>query len=86
MLYTGVTSDFVRRIHDHKRKRNPKSFTARYNVDLLVYYEVFKSIMDAIRREKQIKSGSRRKKESLIISKNPEWHDLTYDLTQTDFE
>ena len=86
VLYIGVTSDLLKRIHDHKNKVNPKSFTARYNIDRLVYFEMASSISDAIKREKQLKAGPRSKKISLIISLNPEWRDLFQDLTHTDSE
>ena len=62
VLYTGVTNDLVRRIHEHKNKLI-KGFTEKYNVDKLVYYEVFDYIELAIRREKQIKGYSRVKKD-----------------------
>ena len=75
-LYVGVTSDMVYRIKQHKEKQYPKSFTARYNLDKLVYYEVFQMIGDAIGREKQLKAGSRAKKIALIESINPDWRDL----------
>ena len=76
VLYTGVTSELLVRITQHRDKLNPKSFTARYQVWKLVYYEGFHSIEEAILREKQIKGGSREKKEKLINSINPEWKDL----------
>lgn len=75
VLYVGVTSDLIKRIYEHKNKL-VKGFTAKYNVNKLVYYEVFDSIEDAISREKQIKAGSRAKKEELIRSKNPLYMDL----------
>ena len=75
-LYTGVTSDLKRRIKEHKDKTFKISFSAKYNLDKLVYYEGFHRIEDAIFREKQIKGGSRAKKEKLINSLNPEWKDL----------
>jgi putative endonuclease len=75
-LYTGVTSDLKKRIHQHKNKFYPESFTAKYNLDTLVYYENLHRIEDAIFREKQIKAGSRVKKEALINKLNPEWKDL----------
>jgi putative endonuclease len=75
-LYTGVTNDLKRRVHEHRTKAKPKSFTARYNVNKLVYYEGFHRIEEAIAREKQIKAGSRQKKIDLINSQNPEWNDL----------
>jgi putative endonuclease len=58
-LYTGVTSDLYARVFEHKDGKHLKSFTARYNVIKLVYYESFRSIEEAIDREKQIKGGSR---------------------------
>lgn len=76
VLYTGVTSNLKERVDQHKEKSNPKSFTARYNVDHLVYYEQFFDIGEAISREKQIKAGSRQKKLDLINEFNPEWKDL----------
>lgn len=75
-LYVGVTSDLISRIHDHKNHRNPRSFTARYNVTKLIYCEAFHSIEEAIAREKQLKGGSRLKKEALINDINPDWNDL----------
>ena len=75
-LYTGVTNDLQRRIHEHKTKLKPKSFTARYNLNKLVYYEGFHRIEEAIAREKQIKAGSRQKKIDLINSINTDWNDL----------
>ncbi len=75
VLYTGVTGDLARRLNEHRIKP-VKSFTARYNVDKLVYYEVADEPTAAIMREKQIKAGSRRKKIDLVNSMNPEWRDL----------
>ena|ERR1035437_2489770 len=75
-LYTGVTSDLKKRIQEHINKTFDKSFTAKYNLTKLVYYEGFHRIEDAIFREKQIKGGSRTKKEELINKMNPEWKDL----------
>jgi len=74
-LYTGVTSDLIKRIHEHKNK-SASEFTLKYNVDKLGYYEVFSNIIDAITREKQIKGWSRKKKLTLITNMNPEWQDL----------
>ena len=76
VLYTGVTSDLKNRIASHKTKKYKKSFTARYNLDKLVYFEEFDSIIIAREREKQLKAGSRAKKIKLIESMNPEWKDL----------
>jgi putative endonuclease len=80
VLYTGVTSDIKGRMLKHKMKKYPRSFTARYNVYKLVYYEACDSMMEAIKREKQIKAGSRYKKEVLINSINPGWEDLSLSL------
>jgi len=74
-LYVGVTSNIVKRIYEHKNKFTG-GFTQRYNIDKLGYYEVFPTIASAINREKQIKSGSRKKKIDLIESINPGWNDL----------
>ncbi len=75
-LYVGVTSNIIARIQQHKEKHNPKSYTSRYNLDKLVYYEAFQMIGHAIGREKQIKGGSRADKETLINTLNPNWQDL----------
>ena len=74
-LYTGVTSDLPKRIFEHKNKL-ADSFTKKYEVDKLGYYEVFDNIVTAIEREKQIKAGSRKNKLILIESINPDWKDL----------
>ncbi len=75
VLYTGVTSDLNKRIYEH-RKRLVEGFTKKYNVEKLVYYEVFDSIVGAIEREKKIKGWVREKKVHLIESINPKWKDL----------
>ena len=74
-LYTGVTNDLKRRVYEHKQKF-VKGFASKYNIDKLVYYEVFDDIYNAITREKQIKGGSRQKKIDLIHSINGSWKDL----------
>ena len=79
-LYTGVTSNIVRRLCEHRTGKYKNSFTSKYAVTKLVYYEVFLRIEDAIDREKQIKGGSRLKKENLIISINPNWNDLSKEV------
>ena len=79
VLYTGITSDLVKRVFEHKSKVI-KGFTQKYNVDKLGYYEIFEDIEQAILREKQIKAGSRKKKIELIESTNPEWRDLYEDI------
>ncbi|WP_445713548.1 GIY-YIG nuclease family protein [Flavobacterium sp.] len=75
-LYIGVTSNLIQRIEEHKQKRYQNSFSARYNLNKLVYYEAFQMIGDAIGREKQLKGGSRDAKIKLIESINPNWNDL----------
>ena len=80
VLYTGVTNNLIGRVIQHKAKLHSDSFTARYNVKKLVYYEVFDYPYDAINREKQIKAGPRRNKIALIKSMNPEFKDLSYTL------
>lgn len=77
VLYTGVTSNLVDRIKQHNDKKHSGSFSAKYNLFKLVYYEQYDTIGDAIKREKQIKSGSRKKKVDLIKSFNPDWVDLS---------
>jgi putative endonuclease len=76
VLYTGVTSDLTGRISEHKSKKFPNSFTAKYNCNKLVYYSFYPTIEEAISAEKQIKAGSRQRKVQLINSLNPEWRDL----------
>jgi putative endonuclease len=76
VLYTGVTNDLEKRAEEHKLKLI-EGFTKKYNINKLVYYEVFNDINDAIAREKQIKAGSRQKKIDLIASINPSWKDLS---------
>ncbi len=76
VLYTGMTGNLKERIRLHKTKRYPGSFTARYNVEKLVWYQWYKDIADAYRHEQQIKAGSRQKKIDLINTMNPEWKDL----------
>ncbi len=79
-LYIGVTADLITRLQEHREKRYPNSFTARYNLNKLIYFESFASIEEAIAREKQIKDYSRKKKEKLIFEMNPEWEDLSDEL------
>lgn len=80
VLYTGMTSNIANRIESHKNKVLKESFTAQYNVDKLVYIEQHDSRETALIREKQIKAGSREKKEALINKMNPEWKDLSGSL------
>ena len=76
VIYIGVTSYLLKRIYQHKTKVY-KGFTSRYNCDQLVYVEAFDSIVEAIGREKQLKAGSRKRKEALINLENPDWLDLS---------
>jgi len=78
VFYIGVTSDLQVRVLQHKQKEF-KGFTAKYNCDKLVYFEMFQWIHDAIDREKQLKAGSRQKKINLIVATNPYWIDLSSD-------
>ncbi len=79
-LYTGVTARLVSRMREHKQRLDPNSFTARYNIDQLVWYEEHLSIVTAIAREKQIKGWLRIRKIQLIVSGNPTWRDLSVEL------
>lgn len=74
-LYTGVTSNLVKRVWEHKNDL-VEGFTSKYRVHMLVYYELHESMDAAITREKQIKAGSRQKKLKLIMIMNPGWQDL----------
>lgn len=76
VLYIGVTSDLISRLTEHREKVHPKSFTAKYNAVICVYYEGFSHIEEAINREKEIKKWRREKKDKLIYSLNPSWKDL----------
>ncbi|NQT64845.1 MAG: GIY-YIG nuclease family protein [FCB group bacterium] len=84
VLYTGVTSNLLKRVNEHRRKL-VKGFTSNYNVNKLVYYEETQDIYGAIMREKQIKGYVRSKKIKLIKSKNPQWEDLFEKLVNGDF-
>jgi len=77
VFYTGITSNLPQRMEQHKTGLFKKSFSHRYNVTELVYYEVIDVVADAIAREKQIKAGSRQKKIDLIKALNSEWKDLS---------
>ena len=76
-IYTGVSNSVVRRQPEHRRKNDPDSYTAKYNLNRLVYFEDFQYINNAIAREKQVKPWSRKKKIALIESMNPKWDDLS---------
>ena len=79
-LYIGMTSDLAYRVAQHKQKRFADSFTAKYNVTRLVYFEVFGDSYSAAVRERQLKKWRRAKKIALIESINPDWRDLSLDL------
>ena len=74
-IYTGITSNIIKRIWEHKNKFI-KGFTRNYNINKLVYYEIYDDPINAIAREKKIKAGSRKNKIDLINSINPDWKDL----------
>ena len=75
VLYVGVTDNLIKRIWQHKQKL-VEGFTNKYNLTKLVYYEIYEDPMHAIKREKQFKAGSRKKKIEAINKDNPEWDDL----------
>ncbi len=75
VLYTGVTSNLVKRVYEHKNKE-VQGFTEKYNLHKLIYYEIFEDMINAITREKKIKGWLRSKKVSLIEKVNPNWDDL----------
>ncbi|MEK7147109.1 MAG: GIY-YIG nuclease family protein [Patescibacteria group bacterium] len=79
VIYTGITNNLKNRVFQHKEK-NIQGFTKKYNIVKLVYYEIFNNPYDAISREKQIKAGSRKKKDGLIDKMNPQWKDLYEEL------
>lgn len=80
VLYTGVTNDLVRRVYEHKHHLDPDSFTAKYHVTKLVYFEETSDVKAAIEREKQIKSWGRSSKIALIMESNPRMIDLYENL------
>ena len=75
VIYTGVTNDLIRRVYEHRNHLLKESFTAKYNITKLVYFEATEDVRLAIEREKQIKSWNRARKEALIESQNPTWED-----------
>jgi putative endonuclease len=76
VMYVGVTNNIARRIYEHKYKL-VQGFTAKYNVNKLVYFEETGDVVTALAREKEIKKWRREKKDNLVISMNPEWADLS---------
>ena len=80
VFYIGMTNSLFRRAFQHRLKENPKSFTARYNINKLVHFESYQFVGDAITREKQLKKWNRSWKERLIKENNPNWRDLFGDM------
>jgi putative endonuclease len=81
VLYIGVTNNLdVRLAQHHENAGNPNTFAGKYHCHLLLYYEHFSHINDAIAREKELKKWSRVKKELLIATTNPEWRFLNKDV------
>ena len=76
VLYIGVTNDLRKRVYEHKNHLDKGSFTAQYNIEKLVYFEVSSDVKAAIEREKQLKGWNRKRKNKLIERKNPNWDDL----------
>tara|TARA_R110002124_G_scaffold173894_1_gene341522 strand:+ start:853 stop:1128 length:276 start_codon:yes stop_codon:yes gene_type:complete len=78
VLYIGVSNDLERRMFEHKNKL-VEGFSSRYNLDKLVYFEVYQYVSDAIKREKNLKKWKRDWKINLIVDENADWKDLSYD-------
>ena len=78
VMYIGVTNDLERRLYEHKQEL-VDGFTKRYHVHKLVYYEQSSDVRSAIQREKELKGWLRRKKNALVETMNPDWHDLSQD-------
>lgn len=79
-LYTGVTNSLLRRSIEHKEKEKKNSFTAKYDLKFLVYYEIYQNIQEVISREKQLKGWNRAWKIKLIEKENPRWRDFFDDM------
>ena len=75
VLYIGMTNNLLRRVYQRKHKLCD-GFTKKYNVNKLVYYELYENVDDAIRREKQLKGWKRMRKDALVEAFNPEWKEL----------
>ncbi len=75
-IYSGMTNDLIRRVIEHKEKRNPNSHTSKYNITRLVYFEIYNSAEDAIDREKFVKKLTRAGRVKLIERDNPDWFEL----------
>jgi putative endonuclease len=79
-LYIGVTNSLLRRTLEHKFKVNKQSFTDKYDINILVYYETYQNIEEAIQREKQFKKWNRQWKIKIIEEQNPTWRDMFIDM------
>lgn len=77
VLYIGITNSLIRRVWEYKKKIKTLSFTSKYNLENLVYFETYTDPENAIKREKQLKAGSRKKKINLIEKDNPDWEDIS---------
>ena len=75
-IHAGITNDLLRRVGEHRSHADPRSFTARYDISKLVYFEETSDPYSAIQREKQIKSWNRARKNKMISAFNPTWDDL----------
>ena len=80
VIYTGVTSNLIRRVYEHREEVDTKSFTAQYHVHRLVYFEETSDVHVALEREKQIKGWNRARKNKLVEKRNPSWEDLYQQL------
>jgi putative endonuclease len=79
-MYVGVTNNLERRVYEHKAKL-VAGFTAKYNINQLVYFEETTDVRAAIAREKEIKKWRRERKNALVIQINPQWRDLSEDFS-----
>ena len=79
-MYIGVTRDLVRRVYEHRNHLDPESYTTKYNIHKLVYFEHTTDVRVALEREKQLKHWRRSKKNALVETMNPEWKDLYPDI------
>jgi putative endonuclease len=75
-LYVGITNDLFKRLAQHRSATDPQSYTTRHQIGRLVYCESTQDVLAAIKREKQIKSWTRRRRLELIEQMNPDWVDL----------
>jgi len=80
VLYTGFTSNLARRVYEHKEKL-VEGFTKKYNCNMVIYYELGEDYNGVLAREKEIKGWTRKKKEDLIGTVNPDWNDLHEQIT-----